>query len=429
MRPALLALLAALLGCGAPGPADPAPPDPGPPGSSSGTGSGDGGSGGTGGVTEPPAVRATFDRLDDGGDCAGLVPGEPAAAPVVIEWSPPAGATCAGGFTDGTGHAALSADLGDGTAAWRLHSPSGGPLGSARASALTPQPEGFHAIRVSTGPSADTPLVEHVALGPSGDERRATIVSSDPADYTRFAWSYSADPAGGGAVLFQSVTLRGNHWFGLKASRFDAAGEPGPEGAAVASDSDGGTGPIFRACGVSRSGDQLALWQQSAWVYLAWLDRAGTVIAGAPPGEGDRADVVLGDLDYRARALELAPLLDGALALRVDGAFRRTYEPRAVRSSPLPAWLAERTDASFRFTRGNAGYAVFRPGAGTSAGDCSRRIELVSPSGRLCGRAVLPAPGGACEPGAIDQGWDGGVVEQLAPGACRWRVWPRLLAR
>lgn len=432
MRPALLALLAALLGCGAPGPADPAPPgtsepapdEPAPPGSPGGAEDGGGSGAGGAGASAPSAA---FERLDVSGDCAGLVPDAAAAAPpVLLDWTPPAGGSCEGGLTDGTGHVAVSARLPSGVT-WRFHAPAGDARGTAAAETLSPQPDGFHGLRVSPGPREDAPLVEHVALGPGGDARSATPVSGDPALEAHFAWSYAADPAGGGAVIFQSVNLQGNHWFVLRTSRFGAGGEPGVEGARVATDQ--GPGPIFRASGVSRSGEQLALWQQSAFVSAAWLDRAGAEVASATWDAGDPAEVAIGDARYAPHALALAPLLDGGLALRVDGGFRRAYAPRAGRSVPLPAWLAERAAASFRFTRGNAGYAVFRPGAGTSAGDCARRVELVSPSGRLCGRAVLPAPGGACEPGVIDQGWDGSVVEQVAPGACTWRVWPRLLAR
>jgi hypothetical protein len=431
MRAAALAL-ALLLGCGACGRPDPAPPDPAP-----GAGSTDGpppgapgdGAGGTGAGGEDPRATIAFERLDASGDCAGVVPeGREGTAPVAIAWTPPDGAACEGGFTDGTGHVAVSArPPGATTTAWRFHARDGAALGEARdAAELVPAPDGFHALRRTAGPGPDTPVLEQVAFGPDGAERRATTVSGDPATETSFGWAFAADPAGGSAVAFDSVNLGGNHWYTLRATRFDAEGGPRAEPARVAAEP--GPAPIFLGTGVSGHGDQLLLRQQSAFVGAAWLDGAGAQVASATWDAGDRTEVVLGDGAYQPHALALSPLLDGGLAVRVDGTYRRAYPARAGRSAPLPAWLAERAGATYRFTRGNAGYAVFRPGAGTSGGDCARRIELVSPSGRLCGRAVLPAPEGACTPGAIDQGWDGSVVEQLAPGACAWRVWPRLLA-
>jgi hypothetical protein len=228
-------------------------------------------------------------------------------------------------------------------------------------------------------------------------------------------------------VVFQSVNLLGNHWFALRATRFDASGAPRHVDAPIAADV--GPGPIFLAAGVSRGGDALVLYQQSAFVSAAWLDADGHVVLSAPLDAGDRTAEVLGDERYVAHALELSPLLDGSLALRSDGVFRRAYAPRAGRSGPLPAWLAARAGGTFRFTRGNIGYAAL-PAAGAEAPDCAQTVDLVSPSGRLCGRVVLREPGAAaCRTGVVDQGWDGTVVRQSAEGACTWRAWPGLLAR
>jgi hypothetical protein len=52
----------------------------------------------------------------------------------------------------------------------------------------------------------------------------------------------------------------------------------------------------------------------------------------------------------------------------------------------------------------------------------------VAPSGRRCGTLTFRRDGNACVTGAIDQGWDGTVVQQASSGACGWRFWPRLLA-
>jgi hypothetical protein len=65
---------------------------------------------------------------------------------------------------------------------------------------------------------------------------------------------------------------------------------------------------------------------------------------------------------------------------------------------------------------------------GTLSADCTQSIELLAPSGRLCGRIVLHEDGAGCTTGEVDQGWDGTVVQQSGHDACRYRWWPRLLA-
>jgi hypothetical protein len=40
---------------------------------------------------------------------------------------------------------------------------------------------------------------------------------------------------------------------------------------------------------------------------------------------------------------------------------------------------------------------------------------------------TLREEGTGCTTGALDQGWDGTVVQQTAHGACGYRWWPRLL--
>jgi len=419
MRAALLALLLSLAACG--GSSDAAP--------GAGTGGGSGTDGGTGpGADGAGAAEAggTLERLDATGDCAGLVP-DRLPAPVTVSWAPPPGATCAGAITDGTGHLAVAAALPGGDRAFQVFAPDGTPRAAFDGQALAPEAEGFHALRVRPGPRDDAPRVEHLVLAPTGAVRHARTVSGDPAREARFAWSFGQDPAGGSLVLFQSVNLEGNHWFGLRASRFGGAGEPRHLDAPVATDA--GPGPIFLAGGVGRGGESLALYQQSAFVSAAWLDASGGVVASAPLDAGDRTADALGDDRYVGHDLELAPLLDGSLALRSDGRFRRVYAPRAGRSGALPVWLAERAAGAFRFTRGNLGYAALPP-PGVEAPGCAQAIDLVSPSGRLCGRVVLRDAGaGACRTGVVDQGWDGSVVRQATEGACTWRVWPRLLAR
>jgi hypothetical protein len=164
---------------------------------------------------------------------------------------------------------------------------------------------------------------------------------------------------------------------------------------------------------VSTLGEALVVAEEDPGAMSAsWLDRNGRVVVGptplAPRGEG------------YGRAL--SPLLDGSLVSH-SGRFERL----ATSPSPAPAWLEERPGATFRFTRGNRGYAVF-PLAFAESSDCSVAIELLAPSGRRCGTVTLRSADGACTPGRVDQGWDGTVVQKVRADRCTYRWWPRLLA-
>jgi len=398
----------------------PAPPPDTAPGD--GDGGGGGGGGGAGGGPGGALASATFERIDDSGDCAGLVPAR-APEPVTIRRSPPAGATCMGGVSDGTGAVAVAARAASGAVSWQAFAPGGNPAGSFEASQVFAQPSGWNALRVAPSAGPETPLVEHVAIEPDGTAANAVTVSGDPAHEVGFRWSFSQDPRGGGFVVFRSVGLAGNHFHKLVGHRFDAGGAARwPGGTFLESDSDS-HGPLFLAGGVSNSGDALVLYQRSAFLVADWW-----TVSGDPAVRGEwteRYGPIVGD--SLQHALELKPLLDGSLALRADGTWRRVYAHLATAPSPLPGWLGSRADWTYQFTRGNRGYAAFPP-PGRASADCTQTIDLVSRGGRLCGRVVLREDGSGCVTGAVDQGWDGTVVQQSGRDPCAARWWPRLLA-
>jgi hypothetical protein len=363
------------------------------------------------------AGAVTVDRLDDAAECDALVP-DAVPEPVTSRLFPQAGGTCVGGIADGTGAVALGFRDAAGSLSWQATTADGRALATFAAEALVAAPDGWQGL------ADGGDLVDHVAVAPDGQVRRAAAVSPDPAERTGFRWRLAQDPSGGSVVLFRSVTVAGNHWNALDAYRFDASGAPRwPEAVAVSSDPDASE-PWFMAAGVSTTGAALLLFQDSAFVRARWVEPSGAAREGAATPEPSSG--VVGD--GLAHEVELAPLLDGSLAVRSDGTWHRRYAPLAERSEPLPAWLAERSAWSFRFTRGNAGYAALEP-AGRASPDCAQRIELVAPSGRLCGRVTLREEGTGCTTGALDQGWDGTVVQQSAADACTFRWWPRLLAR
>lgn len=421
--PFVLALVVTV-GCGGdPAPAPPPVDGPGGTGAApTGAPGAPGGSGGGGGDGGAPSFTAlSLERIDEGGDCAGLVPGR-VPEPVVARRDP-AGAACGAGLSDGTGAVALSALDADGQASFAVHAADGAARATFVAEpGLVPMPDGWHGLVVTRAASGD-PRVELVAFGSAGAPGRREVVSPDPAQRTRLRWSLGADPGGGSLVVVRWTNVLGNHWSGVSAHRFDAGGAPRWPGGVDVSTDDSASEPSFLGGGVSTRGEGVVLAQDSAFLDVSWLDADGHGLAAADQAE--RSDDVVGP--GLSHAIELVPLLDGAVAVRSDGRFRRAYAHLATVSSPLPAWLAERATSTFRFTRGNAGYAVLPPAGETSA-DCTQRIDLVSPSGRLCGRAVLREEGTGCTTRAVDQGWDGTLVQQSANDACTYRWWPRLLS-
>jgi hypothetical protein len=430
MRPTNLLLALSLLACGGdPSSTPPTSERPSADGADAGTAGGSIGSAAPGGdaaappAAASPAAALTFEPLDADGDCAGLLP-ERAPEPVTVTVDP-AGGTCAAGTSDGTGAVALPVVREGGAARWQVYGSDGAPRGAFDAQpAVVPAPAGFHALVVHPGAAGGDPRVEHVLFGADGGAVVASRVTPDPLERTAFGWDLSADPGGGAFVVVRSTHLRGNHWSVVDAHRFAGGGQARwPGGVAVGSD-DSAMEPMFLGGGVSTRGESLVLAQDSAFLDASWLDADGHGLAASDREE--RSDDVVGP--GVEHAIDVVPLLDGGVAVRSDGTFRRAYAHLATTSSPLPGWLAERAASTFRFTRGEAGYAVF-PAAGRPSADCTQRIDLVSPTGRLCGRVVLREEGSACTTGAVDQGWDGTVVQQSGRSACAYRVWPRLLAR
>lgn len=425
MPPALLVLVLLAIAC-SPAPAPDGPPGGGTEGSRDGDTGGEG-PGGQGHGDGSTGASVTFERLDAGGDCAGLVP-ERAPSPVTLRRPADAGESCLGGVSDGTGAVALGLRGASGGVSWRVHAPDGAAGAAFVADPpLVPEPSGWHAL-VSTGPQGTfDPTVAHVAFGPDGAVVHRERITPDPGVAVYPRWHLSPDPAGGCLVTTRSSALGGNHWSSVAAARFDAGGRPAWPGGSVVTTDTSASEPMFLAGGVSVRGEVMVVSQDSAFLDVSWLDaRTGAVLAGASADQGEPSAPVVGET--LQPALELVPLLDGSLALRADARFRRAYGHLAAASSPLPAWLAERAAFTLRFTRGNAGYAAFPPG-GQSSPDCTQRIDLVSPGGRLCGRVVLREEGSGCTTGAVDQGWDGTVVQQSGKDACAYHVWRGLLGR
>jgi hypothetical protein len=362
------------------------------------------------------------ERLDADAECDGLVPAA-APAPVHVTLGVPAGAGCVGGVSDGTGAVALGVRDAAGAVSWRVHRADGTPAGAFDADGgILSQPAGWHALQVSRPQFGADPTVDHVAVSPSGDVVRRARVSPDPAVAVGPRWSLAADPAGGSAVAMRATYVAGNHWSEVTVQRFDAAGAPRWPAGTRAFTVDSAREPSYLGAGVATGGGLLVLSQHSAFLDVTWLDGDARASGGSVMQES--ADGVVGA--GLSHALELAPLLDGSVAVRSDGTWRRRYAPAAASSTPLPDWLASRAADGVRLAPGGRGYVLLPP-AGAAASDCATRVELVSRGGRTCGRVTVREGGSACTVRNVDSGRDGTLVVQSAADACTIRWWPGLL--
>jgi hypothetical protein len=336
----------------------------------------------------------------------------------VIVTPPSTAGACAGGLSDGTGAVAVARVVPDGTSSFTALAPDGAARESFTALRISSQPSGWHGL-ARAGSS-----VEHLTVDPDGAVTPRTPLAGI-AGGTALRTSFADDPAGGSLVtLAEGADASDVHT--TVARRFDPQGAV--SGAPITI--EGGTAaetPDLLAGAVSTRGDSLHVWNRGERLHRVWHDREGRR-PEIQYGEELVRDVVPGVTPEALRAADtaLVPLLDGSLVLRVDGAWVGRWRHRSPATEAVDEWLSRREGERLRFTRGNRGYA-FLPPPGRASSDCSQAIELVAPSGRLCGRVVLHGDGSPCATGAVDQGWDGTVVQQTAQGSCTYRWWPRLL--
>ncbi len=388
-------------------------------GDTGGTPAGDGGTPGDGGGATPAwpvfskdgTVR--IDRIDANAECEGLVP---SAAPdaVVATVVPGTFRACDGwgAVSDGSGHVALSVTSQRSGMERQAFTPGGAPLKRFWTGwRLLPQPQGWIAGSDGVYPTPDG-FAETTAYAPDGTPGRTVRVERS-IDSPIHQSVLAEDPLGGALLVHAWHDTDGSGRCGGDARRIDAAGAmrgaPGEIGCSIS------------GAGVSSRGEALVLEDRRGELYVHWLRADGTP-ARAPALEGRTEERFT-----PGGRVRLAPLLDGSLAVSESDRWTWRYPHLALGAGPAPEWLAARSGWTFRNTRGNRGYAFFPPGA--ESPECAQAIELRAPSGRLCGKVTLSNPGGACRTGFADQGWDGTVVEKDVREECRWRWWPRLLAR
>jgi hypothetical protein len=334
-----------------------------------------------------------------------------------------AGSTCLGGTGDGTGHVAVGAREGD-SVVWTVFRPDGARTGEAAGPGLEElvrQENGWHGV-VSTPLFSPFQASDHVWLGTDGTFAARTPLAP-PDGFLVNELRLAADPGGGSAIAAAVTATGGTHPSRVEALRFDPAGAPVHGARNVMSD----TSPTipFLGAGVSRRGETIVTYRVPGILAWTWLSRTGTPIA---TGEVPQIDVGAAD------PVHLEPLLDGGVAARFGGAWSAVIPHLGGTASPAPPWLAARRGTSLRFTRGNRGYAILPP-RGEALPDCAQVVELRAPSGLLCGRVTIRDGAGGCTGGAVEQGWDGTLLQQSPRDdcsgtacACTVRAWPRLLA-
>lgn len=371
---------------------------------------------------EPTAqpTTVTFEELDSSDECAGLVPSS-ARSPVTVVLDPIPGSVCERGISDGTGHVAIAVRDGAGRVEFETFAADGSALGTFSAGPLEPEPSGWHALEVSS----DRPYeVAHLTISPDASSVSRTRLTTDPGT-SYFRAALCEDPLGGSVSDVAGVDMSHNHFHSVPVARLDAAGE-------VRCRTHVGVGsvgdePLAMACGVSNRGEALHVSSQGTGSFeVAWTDVACGIVA---TGYVEYGDLAPGELvtPLLEDDWALEPLLDGTIAVRVGATWTSRFAHLGTTVQPPPSWLAERVGFTYRFTRGNRGYALVAP-PGRSAPSCTQEIELLSPSGRLCGRVVLHEDASGCATGVADQGWDGTVVQQSGKDPCTYRWWPGLLA-
>jgi hypothetical protein len=354
----------------------------------------------------------TVERLDTDPECDGLAPAS-IPDPVSARLENPGG-RCGGAVSDGTGHVAVAIAPSLPWQEAQVLSPAGAPLARFRVwGEVAPQPDGWLIALGSYGHGPGT--VSIVSLYPDGSERGGQSFGGVNGSMGGPSWELGAAPRGGCFVVVHAFRFSATDPCSSTGHWVDTAGSL--VGGAV----DLACG--VRAAGVSTRGEALALERRPDAAggfrsYLHWIRRDGT--DAMPPADEGSSDAI------PPTVIDLFALLDGSLAARSDGAWFRRYPYLAAAGEPAPAWLAARGRETFRFTRGNRGYAFF-PVPGQAAADCRQAFELVAPSGRSCVRITLREDATGCTTRVVDQGPDGTIVQQSGKDPCAYRWWPELL--
>lgn len=334
------------------------------------------GSGGPGvGDTTTPDAGSGSDAGTgtDGGvaaECAGLVPASPGSAFSFDVLAYDNGETCDASAIDGEGVVAAAARGASGSTWYEFIPNYGSRSGNFGTEEVFPQPKGFIGLWGS-------PAVSVVRFSQYGEPENPSPLGSGKA--------VLGPASGSGAIsLFATSTA-------LTVRKHDA------DAMEVASATiQGAFTP--RAAAEDASGAVLSITGSGGEVSGFWVDLAkGT--AGQPFAVGNGSAV-------RAR-----PLLQGGVAIAIDGRWVGVARPGESGVGAAPAWLGSAAD--FVLARSGKAYALL-PQTGNGIG-------IVSTQGNACGTIAFPGVS------SVSVGSDGTVAGANGPRGCTKFVWRNAL--
>src|SRR5207248_3116005 len=106
----------------------------------------------------------------------------------------------------------------------------------------------------------------------------------------------------------------------------------------------------------------------------------------APPDGGREGEEKLLATGVYPSSFLAHPLVDGGVAVRINGAWAGVLKSFETTFTPAPSWLTDHPDHDFTIVRGERAYALIKSGRNS--------IELVSRQGNSCGSVTLPDVGG-----------------------------------
>ena len=343
-------------------------------------------------------------------------------------YSSASGGFCAG-FPLGTGNGNIAfQSVPSGHPHWNVITPAGekaGEFGAWRGSAWA-TPSGF----IQYGGSSTEQMVNVDGLSSDGNRIGSTDVNGS-------AW-FTPDPKGG--------LLAVGHFSAGSAPR-----EP-PADQMI---------EMFNADGTTRWGP--AALGSNAAVFGAGVDLLGRAVVILDGGSGN-IDAIWFNSDGKPATgvfrlisgfsagpstwFETSPLIGGGLVLRrmdapSDRDERRTSQwllilpSGSASTGAAPDWLTSRPNTEMQLARSGRAYALL-PWS-TDASVCDQQVEVMSPSGRSCGKADFSVDGSSCRTRDLRLGYDGTVLqmmpvdrEQNSPAGspiytCTLRYWPAAL--
>ena len=327
------------------------------------------GGGGGGGDTTPDGGPSGGDP-DAGGpapECASLMPAPPGAA---FTFDVATDGTCGASTIDGAGYSVCDVQT-PRSREWIEYGPNGirsGTFGGP--TRLFPQRTGFISVYL------DAPQMVAV-----WDPYGTPIINSDLAGK-----AIALGPAGGGGVIALAVSSGTLEVRKLDEKGFDITGT-------AISASGTPIGAAEDAIGVV-----LALTANGSDVSGLWVDLA-TKAAGK--------QFTLGT----GTAVLARPLLDGGIAVQLDGRWAGVLRPGEATLQPPPSWIGSAADVVP--VRAGKAYALV-PASGN-------RVEIVSAQGNSCGSVTFPGVR------AVHFGIDGSVVGSTGSQGCTKLVWRNIL--